>query len=346
MPLDAIADAIGASYALLFAERVQDGAVEGGRVHGVDHAYGDRLRLAAVEGLLPAWLRKLDPGTVMNRAALQQDTDFSRSAFFDLVVRPEGRFHCLITTPYVTPTQRFHMIVGRPLGYADFDEREIRLLRNLLPYIAHSITSESEITHAKAEIGSLRAAFDRLSDNVALIGRNGRMAFANQGASALLAAGDGLGLFNATIKASDPAAHIALWRAITKLRAGPQAPDGPVKIPRPSGRPALEVTLVRLDESVDNPSMGADVMLLIQAPDPQGLVDGWSAARTYGLTTKELDVAVQLSRGQNLRGIASTLGVSYQTVRCHLRGAFHKTDTHRQADLVRLILNSSPRLRR
>jgi DNA-binding CsgD family transcriptional regulator len=47
-------------------------------------------------------------------------------------------------------------------------------------------------------------------------------------------------------------------------------------------------------------------------------------------------------RGAHLRDIADELSVSYQTVRTHLQHIFDKTDTHRQAELVRLLLRLAP----
>jgi DNA-binding CsgD family transcriptional regulator len=58
----------------------------------------------------------------------------------------------------------------------------------------------------------------------------------------------------------------------------------------------------------------------------------------YGLTKAEADVALLVLRGQGLTPIAEELSVSMTTVRTHLQHVFNKTDTHRQAELVRFLL--------
>jgi DNA-binding CsgD family transcriptional regulator len=64
--------------------------------------------------------------------------------------------------------------------------------------------------------------------------------------------------------------------------------------------------------------------------------------RLYGLTTAEADVAVRVATGAELKQISAELGVSIATVRKHLQHLFEKTDTHRQAELVRFLLAVMP----
>jgi DNA-binding CsgD family transcriptional regulator len=67
-------------------------------------------------------------------------------------------------------------------------------------------------------------------------------------------------------------------------------------------------------------------------------------ARAFQLTPAEVRLAVHLASGVSLTEAAERFGVTHNTVRAQLRSIFDKTDTHRQADLVRL-LHSSGRLR-
>jgi len=58
----------------------------------------------------------------------------------------------------------------------------------------------------------------------------------------------------------------------------------------------------------------------------------------YGLTPAEAVLATLLVQGRSLREAADERHVTIETVRSQLRQIFTKTDTSRQADLVRLIL--------
>jgi DNA-binding CsgD family transcriptional regulator len=64
--------------------------------------------------------------------------------------------------------------------------------------------------------------------------------------------------------------------------------------------------------------------------------------RIFGLTNAEADVALRVMRGEGLKPISTDLAVSRATVNTHLQHIFDKTDTHRQAELVRLLLTIIP----
>ena len=348
LPLREVGDAMGASYTLLFAERVSDGQVENPLVEGVDPAYGDRLKQAATGHMLPEWLHRLDPGTVMDRAALQRDTDFARSAFFDYVVRPEGRFHCLITTPYVTPTQRFHMIVGRPINREDFSAENMRVVGALLPHVGRLIANGAALSQASSGTGLLSSALDQLSVNVVLVARDCRIVFANSGARRVLGTRDGLHAVGGMLAACNPADATSLRKAVCQALLPAEAASATLSLRRPSGCPPLTVSVMPLGTETGSvvrmPAAPGVAMVLIGRPAEDDALDGSDLARRFGLTAKEAELASLLARGHGLRSAAAALGVTYHTVRYHLRHAFEKTGTHRQGELIRLVLAGPQRL--
>jgi DNA-binding CsgD family transcriptional regulator len=58
----------------------------------------------------------------------------------------------------------------------------------------------------------------------------------------------------------------------------------------------------------------------------------------FSFTPMESRVAELLSRGLTATKIAEELGISIETVRCHLKQAFVKAGVHRQAELVAVML--------
>jgi DNA-binding CsgD family transcriptional regulator len=73
--------------------------------------------------------------------------------------------------------------------------------------------------------------------------------------------------------------------------------------------------------------------LLPPASDPAAQL-----SQRYGLTRSEIRLALALREGGTLSAVADRLGVSRETVRSHLRSVFAKTGTHRQRELVALVL--------
>jgi DNA-binding CsgD family transcriptional regulator len=58
----------------------------------------------------------------------------------------------------------------------------------------------------------------------------------------------------------------------------------------------------------------------------------------FNLTGAEAGLVLHLATGISLKSSAKVLGVSYETVRRHLKSAFLKTETHRQAELLLVVI--------
>lgn len=82
---------------------------------------------------------------------------------------------------------------------------------------------------------------------------------------------------------------------------------------------------------------GPECLILLQASEGCSN-DLAEVAYNYAFTPAELRVANGLVAGLSLQEIAADGGVALDTVRSHLRALFAKTETHRQPDLVRLLL--------
>jgi DNA-binding CsgD family transcriptional regulator len=61
----------------------------------------------------------------------------------------------------------------------------------------------------------------------------------------------------------------------------------------------------------------------------------------FGLTEAEARLADVLAAGEDLRAAALKLRITYGTARTRLAEIFQKTNTHRQAELVTLLLTLS-----
>jgi DNA-binding CsgD family transcriptional regulator len=65
----------------------------------------------------------------------------------------------------------------------------------------------------------------------------------------------------------------------------------------------------------------------------------------FGLTGREASLAAAIVDGAGLASAAERLGVSRATARSHLAAVFLKTETRRQAQLTRLIVEAAAALR-
>jgi DNA-binding CsgD family transcriptional regulator len=69
------------------------------------------------------------------------------------------------------------------------------------------------------------------------------------------------------------------------------------------------------------------------SPDDQVPEAGFLEHR-FRFTHAEARLVVHLVQGTSLKSSAKVLGIKYETGRTYLKSVFHKTRTHRQAELV------------
>ncbi|WP_019567917.1 response regulator [Thioalkalivibrio sp. ALMg13-2] len=82
-------------------------------------------------------------------------------------------------------------------------------------------------------------------------------------------------------------------------------------------------------------------VILLSDPEQRARLPGDALARLFDLTPTEARIALALADGLRPADIAREMDISSTTVTFHLRNLFQKTDTHRQAELVALVLAGS-----
>ncbi len=90
------------------------------------------------------------------------------------------------------------------------------------------------------------------------------------------------------------------------------------------------------DQVTGTPAM---VLAFLTRQNAQGMLSAQALHTLFDLTPTEARVARHLASGLRPDQIAQELGVAGTTIAFHLRNAFAKTGTHRQADLVALMLS-------
>lgn len=223
---------------------------------------------------------------------------------------------------------------------------QIHALRLLVPHLQQAIAAQRTLAHTAILDAELSATLALMTHGALVVDPGCTIGRLNSAAQALLRDNDGLAVTaGGRLVAQWQAANGALTRAVR--RAIPRAGDEPISgttllCRRPSGRRSYLVHVVPLgdpERAPDSPERNALVLVV----DPERLPDPPSSMlrKIFGLTRTEADIAVRLSRAEELRTIASDLEVSMTTIRTHLQHIFVKTDTHRQAELVRLLSNLS-----
>ncbi len=101
--------------------------------------------------------------------------------------------------------------------------------------------------------------------------------------------------------------------------------------------PSLDHSMIFQLKASFDPDIGPFVVIVTSET---GWPDGFDALliQTFGLSQAEVAVLRSLVRCKNLREIAKKRGRSRETIRAQVRSIMAKTDTHSQAELVRMVL--------
>jgi DNA-binding CsgD family transcriptional regulator len=136
----------------------------------------------------------------------------------------------------------------------------------------------------------------------------------------------------------DPAARVLLKEAIDQLRASPRLnpmATEPIIVQRRDKLPVL-VRTWRFDWASHLEEVSA--LLTLNALGPKPGPPAAILAKTFRLTPAEAKLACVIARGASPEIAAGELKISRETARNQLKSVFAKTDTHRQSELVALLL--------
>ncbi len=238
-------------------------------------------------------------------------------------------------------------IVASPSRSESFDTPErVKVMSGLVVHFQQALRTRNELTTFAHNNAGLAAALEAIRHGVLIVGSDGWVVHLNTAAECILRAEDGLKMSLARIAGTCTPADRKLKRALrtaldhdgSTIRGGRS-----LLCERPSGKRPYVVHVLPLHHTeIDETSSEARALVVIIDPDHEAEPAAALLRCLYGLTASEADVAVRIARGADLKEICDELSVSITTVRKHLHHVFDKTDTHRQAELVRLLLTLRP----
>jgi DNA-binding CsgD family transcriptional regulator len=138
----------------------------------------------------------------------------------------------------------------------------------------------------------------------------------------------------------DPEARVLLKEAVDQLitspRLNPLAVE-PVVVRRRAKLPVI-LRIWPFDGAARVPTQEVRALLTLNALGPKPGPTAALLAKTFRLTPAEAKLAGVIARGASPEIAAAELKISRETARNHLKSVFAKTDTHRQSELVALLL--------
>ncbi|BBX15751.1 helix-turn-helix transcriptional regulator [Mycolicibacterium duvalii] len=238
------------------------------------------------------------------------------------------------------------LLTGAARGDEAFGTRDrIRLTGELVGHLQQALRAREQLAALADRTGELAAALEVIRHGVGIVAADHLMIDHNSAAERILRREDGLALRSGRITATTAHAEEKLHCALAQaLGAGLCAVRRGTTLTcvRPSGRrPYIVHVLPSYRSSGEQPRRPMALVLIVD-PEDKPVPPAVLLRKLYGLTRAEAEIAIRVTDGAHLKDISQELSISLPTVRTHLQHAFDKTGTHRQADLVHLLLALSP----
>jgi DNA-binding CsgD family transcriptional regulator len=234
------------------------------------------------------------------------------------------------------------LVLYRAPGMPAFDTATRSAFSEILPHAARSLALAQHLQVLGCRDDWLVGATELLPFGHLAIAGDGRMLFANPLAREMLSAADGLHLQAGRVVAVNATDDAQLQSRLRELLDDDSLDERmSINVRRRSGRAAYVVHL----ETAAAPGTAfatprPRVRMIVIDACRGATISSAVLSDIYRLTRTEREVARCVADGDSLQEVARRLGVTLATIRTHLRSIFAKTGTSRQAELVRLLIQS------
>jgi DNA-binding CsgD family transcriptional regulator/PAS domain-containing protein len=326
--------------------RTDDYSAFGGVAHGLDHAdYNDEF--------LGFWVKRnvwgkrrptIRAGEVLTTRQMMPMADLCASDMYNDYLAPRDLQEGLRLDIWAGDGWIEDISLLRPWSAGPYIEAEIRLAHALMPHLQRASTVARRLRQAEHLAACGMAALEHLTAAFLVLDGAGRILHANTAARALLAAADGVTITSAGLAGAAPSitAQVQAGLEVARGRSGLPPASAAVRLPRPSGAAPLAMVALPLRPGgalSDRGGWGGApaTLVCITDPDAEAKPPQEQLVALFGLTQAEATLAGALLAGRDLREIAERSGRSINTLRSQLATLMAKTDTSRQAELVRLL---------
>jgi DNA-binding CsgD family transcriptional regulator/PAS domain-containing protein len=291
---------------------------------------------------------KLPVGTVIVRDMIISRDEFCRTDYYNEWCKPQGVEATIATNLLVKGPLSTVIAVSRPYLEGDFDATETRFFAEIIPHLQRALQLKMRLAGLNGLPECSAQILNRLSQGVLLVDAEARVIFANRAAEDLLRTGHGLFVGCDGLRAEIASETRRLRRIIAdcaELRPGLGSAGGHLRLTRERDIPLT--VLVAPHRSRFGWIDIARPRAIVFVTDPEATADvrrQW-LHEDFGLTPAETMVAVEILKADGLQMVARRLRISLPTAHTHLAHIFDKTGTHRQSELVRVLLQSQPAIR-
>ena len=225
--------------------------------------------------------------------------------------------------------------------------QQMHVFEVVLRHLTRAVRISRRLWELEIEQIAAVERLESLQEGALLVDASGRVIRANDAAKAMLDNGDGIFLDNGRVAAAGSEILQKLIASCAQTCLSLGGPGEEFKIPREHSRSPLHVTVTPLrskTQLADVPWIGVEVpvaIVTVRDPDVDCRQQEINLRHRFGLTAAEARLAAEILKGDGRAAAARRRGISTATAKSHLSSIFEKTGTHRQAELIRLLLDAA-----
>lgn len=291
----------------------------------------------------PIWYQTAPVDRPSLRSAISNNRDFSRSAYYNEVIRPSGSFYALLAPVMRSQQNHVDLFVARETGRDDYSAEHLETMQMLVPHVRRAVDLSRKLVTGQ----SLLSAFSHLPFGVIFVDPQLRVIDMNAAAEAVvMKPRTAVCVRSGELSITDARSHAELQRLVMdacRLRDGLTPGAGGDIMIRADRNNRADVDIVL---SIA-PLMAADApgipfepcavifMREISLELPAGFTE--QVRTLFDLAPKEASLAASLASGRTLKQAADDNRIQISTARSYLEKIFQKTGARQQSQLVAIL---------
>ncbi len=289
------------------------------------------------------------PGQLMTAASIAQRVGMSYEEYLGAPAEITERqaFQVRIGIPLlmgdiIYAAMGFHCVHGAP----DLTNDAINFVHSLSPHFVRALSIHNHISLLRAEHESLVEAIKCTNLAVFLLDKNLQVLFVSPEAQQLLTTHPALGLSrNMRLQAHNQKEQLRLEAILAEFAdsgfyADCLKEEGIcLALEHPQKIHPLKLYFLPVQQQATHLPEGTPCLAVFASdPERERLVSPHYLQQAYGLTVTETQLAQLLLKGLSLAEISNARSTSAETTRWQVKQIMHKTQTHSQAELARLLV--------
>ena len=273
--------------------------------------------------------------------------ELQRTEFYDGILRPVGVVHSFGACVFKRGDDVLSFTVVRSRAQGPYQANELERVAPILPHLQRVTQINRRFSQLQRTHAALADGLEHVSHGVVIVNGQGRVVFANHAARAIVGQQDGLSITRDGLVASAFPERVRLRALLddamrTSSGQGLGA-GGAMTVARPSSKRSFLVLVTPLSLALEGDRPSGMATVFISDPETRADTIEEAARCLYGLTESEARVAKAFTATGNVDQVTEQLGIGRETVRWHLRHLYRKTGTHRQAALLKLLIDGPSR---